>query len=124
MGKITRLPGCECRSFIHGRCLYEEQLNPGYTQSWRCQVTARWESDYDDFLRRAEFFGVDEAAVPDLWGRRFQRMARDVFHCQRYVYDPDAHVLGCRNHWDGICIMDLPKCGGRCRHYLAISEQE
>ena len=117
MGTITRLPGAECRFFIRGRCLYEERLNPGYTQSWRCQVTARWESAYDDFLSRAERFGVEEAAAGDLWSAQFQRMARDVFHCRRYVYAHDLSAPSCRNHDAGVCTMDLPRCAGRCRHF-------
>ena len=124
MGTITRLPGEECRFFIRGRCLYEERLNPGYTQSWRCQVTARWESDYDDFLSRAEQFGLEEAAVPDLWSMQFQRLARDVFHCRRYIYDHELPAPSCGNHDSGVCIMDLPKCGGRCRHYQLESDEE
>ncbi|MCJ2163699.1 MULTISPECIES: hypothetical protein [unclassified Pseudodesulfovibrio] len=124
MGRITRLPGDGCRYCLNGRCLYEEQLNPGYTQSWRCQVTARWESAYDDFLSRADCFGVEESAVPDIWARQFQRMARDVFHCQRYLYDHGAQAPACLNHLHGVCIVALPKCEGRCRHYLAETDEE
>lgn len=124
MGTITRLPGTTCRFFISGRCQYEEQLNPGYTQSWRCQVTARWETAFDEFLTRAEEFGVEEDAVPDLWSAQFQRMARDVFHCKRYVFDHGAPAPSCRNHAAGVCIMDLPKCPGRCRHFRPESDDE
>ncbi|WFS64118.1 hypothetical protein LF599_08160 [Pseudodesulfovibrio thermohalotolerans] len=124
MSKISRLPGTDCRHHLNGRCLYEEWLNPGYTKSWRCQVTARWESSFDDFLRRAEFFGVAEDAAPDLWGRQFQRMARETFHCGMYKYRPGAPVPGCGHHLDGVCVMGLPRCSGRCRHYSLNTDEQ
>ena len=125
MNEIKRLPGDGCTYYVRGRCLYEERLNPGYTQSWRCQVLKKWESKFDDFLARAEFFGVEQKAVPDLWDRQFQRMARDVFHCQMYTYEPGVEPPGCRNQLDAICIHGLPKCYGRCRHYeIAIPEHD
>ncbi|BCS87007.1 hypothetical protein [Pseudodesulfovibrio sediminis] len=117
MGNIKRLPGDSCRHYALGHCSYQEWLNPGYTRSWRCQVIERWESAFDDFLARAEGFGVEQDAVPDLWNRQFQRLAREVFHCQRYVFEPGAPALACRHQAEGVCILSQPKCHGRCRHF-------
>jgi hypothetical protein len=60
---------------------------------------------------------VEEDAVPDLWGRQFQRLARDTFHCGMYTYSQGAPAPGCRHHLDGVCVMGLPRCHGRCRHF-------
>jgi len=117
MGDMKKLPGDECKHFALGRCFYEEWLNPGYTKSWRCQVLARWETAFDEFMVRAENFGVEQEAVPGLWENQFQRMARDVFHCQRYIFDPNGTAPACRHQKAGVCIMSLPKCAGRCRHF-------
>lgn len=124
MGEIKHLPGNECQHYVRGRCFYEERLNPGYAEHWRCQVLARWESAFDDFLSRAEYFGVAQDAVPDLWGRQFQRLARDVFHCRNYTYSHEAEVPACRQHVDGVCIMSLPRCMGRCRHFMISTSED
>lgn len=118
MGDITRLPGLGCQYYIDGRCLYEEMLNPGYTQRWRCQVLLKWGSAFDDFLERAESFGIEQDAVPELWERQFERMAREAFHCEQYSYFHGSDIPSCHHHaLDGLCRLALPDCGGRCRQY-------
>ncbi|QGY41299.1 hypothetical protein GM415_14570 [Pseudodesulfovibrio cashew] len=117
MGDVKRLPGKGCRHHTTGRCLYQEHLNPGYSAEWRCRVLARWEDAYDDFLLRAESFGVSQDAVPDLWGRKFQRMARQVFDCQDYVHSVNGGPPACAHALDGLCRLALPPCPGRCRHF-------
>jgi len=128
MGKVQRLPGDGCRHYVFGRCLYEERLNPGYRRSYRCQVLNRWESAYDDFLSRAEAMGVRQESVPELWEIQFQRMAREAFHCRTHVFNHDFRPPACRHELDGLCVLGLPKCNGRCRHYGAepasVHEQE
>ena len=119
MGKVHALPGDGCWHYIFGRCLYEERLNPGYRRSYRCQVLNRWEAAYDDFLARAEAMGVEQENVPELWEIQFQRMAREAFHCRTHVFNHDFRPPACANELDGLCILGLPKCGGRCRHYRA-----
>ena len=39
---LVRLPAFGCRSYHEGRCLYEEQLNPGLDVDLRCSVQLRW----------------------------------------------------------------------------------
>ena len=122
MGDVTRLPGSGCRFHVGGRCLYEEMLNPGYTQEWRCRVLARWETAYDEFLVRAELFGLEQSAVPDLWERQFERVARQAFDCDTYSYCPGAEPPACLHVLDGMCRLALPECRGRCRHYQPETE--
>jgi hypothetical protein len=124
MGDIIRLPGSGCQHFAGGRCLYEERLNPGYTDCWQCSVLVRWESAFDDFLERAESFGVGQDAIPDLWERQFERMARGVFDCKEYTYSHGAEAPACVYGLDGVCLLSLPECKGRCRRYLVEVEQK
>lgn len=124
MGDITRLPGQGCRHHAGGHCLYEERLNPGYAQHWRCRVLARWEAAFDDFLGRAEVFGVEQSAVPDLWERQFERLAREAFDCEQYVYSHGEDAPACLHAVDGVCRLALPVCEGRCRHHERYIEPE
>ncbi len=124
MGNITRLPGLGCQHFTNGRCLYEERLNPGYAYDWRCRVLSRWESAFDDFLERADAFGIEQSAVPDLWKRQFERMARNAFDCEQYSYCHGAEAPACLHVMDELCRLSLPECGGRCRRYIAEVKQK
>lgn len=117
MVQVNRLPGQGCRHHIAGRCLYEEHLNPGYAAEYRCSVLVRWETAFDNFLERAESFNVAQDAVPDVWGRQFERMAREAFDCELYSYAPDVGAPACAHNHDGLCRHALPVCEGRCRHY-------
>ncbi len=117
MADVKRLPGDGCRHHTCGHCLYEENLNPGYESRWKCRVLLHWEAAFDDFLARAECFGVAQDAVPDLWGRQFERMARKTFDCEQYVYCPECDIPACIHALDGLCRASLPLCEGRCRHF-------
>ncbi|SOB57766.1 conserved protein of unknown function [Pseudodesulfovibrio profundus] len=117
MAEIEKLPGLGCRHFAAGRCLYQEHLNPGYNQKWRCRVISRWEAAFDSFVERAECFNVSQEAVPDLWQMRFSRMAREVLQCEDYVFHQEGGVVDCTHVQDDICVLLLPLCQGRCRHY-------
>lgn len=124
MAEVTRLPGQGCRHHTSGRCLYQEHLNPGYSTSSRCRVLLRWEVAFDDFLERTEQFGVSQQAVPDLWERKFNRMAREAFQCDRYVHCEEADIPACFHAHDDLCRQELPECEGRCRHYTVHSSEE
>lgn len=114
---VYRLPGMGCEHHTAGRCLYEEHLNPGYVTAWRCRVMLHWEDAFDEFLARAECFGVTQDAVPDLWRRKFERMVRKTFACDKYVLHAEVPPPACAHECDGICRSALPRCQGRCRHY-------
>ena len=117
MADVKRLPGDGCRHHENGRCLYEEHLNPGYDSRLRCTVLSRWESAFDDFLVRAELFGVEQNAVPDLWDLQFRRVARKAFQCEEYEYHAHGDAPACIHAFGGLCRLRLPRCEGRCRHY-------
>ncbi len=117
MADVNRLPGEGCRHHTSGYCLYEEHLNPGYENRWRCRVLLHWEAAFDDFLLRAEVFGVAQNAVQDLWNRKFERLARKAFACDQYTFCHEAEIPGCLHVFDGLCRISLPVCEGRCRHF-------
>lgn len=125
MTELKRLPGRGCRHHTAQRCLYGEHLNPGYHDEWRCRVITHWETAFDDFLARAENFGVHQDAVPDLWNRKFERMARETLRCNDFSYAAGADVPSCAHVCDGLCRLLLPECEGRCRHFeLETNEDE
>ncbi|MGL1862563.1 MAG: hypothetical protein OCC46_08585 [Pseudodesulfovibrio sp.] len=123
MADVTRLPGHGCNHHDSKRCLYQENLNPGYATSWRCRVLLHWEDAFDEFLARAESFGLSQHAVPGLWERKFERMARETFNCADYVFFNGADVPGCGHARDGLCHIALPDCEGRCRHYAVDTKE-
>ena len=119
MADVRKMPGGGCLHYTRGRCLYQEHLNPGYAARWRCRVLLHWEDSFDDFLLRAEAMNVPQNMVTDLWERKFQRMARQMFACDEFVYEPECGVPACTHVHDGLCRLGLPECEGRCRHYAA-----
>lgn len=116
--KLIRLPGLGCRHHVLGRCLYEDALNPGYHRQWRCAVLQRWEAVYDDFLERAERFGLEEGSAADLLARRFERLTAEEVDCPDYAPGPEESLSGCRLLHEELCLLRLPECGGLCRHYV------
>lgn len=123
MAEITRLPGLGCLHHVQGRCLYQEHLNPGYATGWRCRVLSHWEKEYDEFLLRVEAMNVAQDAVPDLWGRKFERLARQKFDCNLFAYGPGCDLPSCVHVHDGLCRLLLPGCEGRCRHFARVDNE-
>ena len=116
-GALVRFPAIGCRFFQQGRCLYEERLNPGFHTAWRCLVLARWESVYDDFLDRAENFGLSEAELGVLWGRRFERLAEESVPCPDLLAGEGESMPECRHLLEDICLLRLPACAGQCERF-------
>lgn len=121
MGDFCRLPGLGCVYYARGRCLYEEELNPGYNQALRCKVLLHWEAAYDDFLCRVDAFALDQDAVPDLWRRRFERLVQEQYGCDDFEHAPGAGPPACAFVMDGLCLLRLPRCEGRCRRFKPVA---
>ncbi len=117
MKTLQRMPAGGCRFHLRGRCLYPERLNPGYTRAWRCEVLESWEKVFDDFLRRAEAFNLEQREVNELWATQFERLTRGGIDCRKYEHDPSREPPACMHLYEGLCIPALPECEGRCRHY-------
>jgi hypothetical protein len=115
--EVVRLPAFGCRSYHCGRCLYEEQLNPGLDTSLHCAVLAKWEGVYDDFLNRAELFDVDEQELARLWRLRFERLAQEAIDCPDFTPALAETMPECRHLFVDICLLRLPVCHGHCKNY-------
>jgi hypothetical protein len=116
-GALVRFPAVGCRFFQQGRCLYEERLNPGFHTAWRCLVLARWESVYDDFLDRAENFGLSEVELGVLWHKRFERLAEESVPCPDLLAGDGESMPECRYLLEDICLLRLPECAGQCERF-------
>lgn len=122
MTKVSRLPGRACAHYAAGGCLYEERLNPGYRRDYRCVLWAGAETAFDDFLHRAERFGLDEAKAARIWRRRTEGAAHAA--APRCPHDAavQPHGLvaddGCAHCLDGLCVKNLPPCPGVCDRFV------
>lgn len=116
-GELVRLPAAGCDYFRQGRCLYKERLNPGLHTAWRCVVLARWERVYDEFLDRAESFGLSERDLAALWSRRFERLAEESAPCPDLLAGECESMPECLHLMEDICLLRLPECSGRCENF-------
>ncbi|MBU1001492.1 MAG: hypothetical protein KKE73_03105 [Proteobacteria bacterium] len=114
---VRLFPACACGHYQLGRCLYEERLNPGFRDRWRCRVLTKWEKAYDDFLLRAEAFHLELANAVELWEARLERLLVQARQCPDYAGGAEESATGCLNEIEGLCLRLLPECQGRCRHY-------
>jgi hypothetical protein len=117
MATISRLPASGCRYFLNGRCLYEEELNPGYNLDFRCVLLRRWERAFDDFLGRAEAFGLAQASAADAWARRFERLLGEDADCPDYRREAGRDLPDCVHCRGDICVKALPECPGHCLRF-------
>lgn len=121
MSEIHRFPGHACRFFLQGRCLYEEDLNPGYDRSLQCRVLLDLERCYDHFLTQAEAFGLGEEAAGGLWERRFERFMAASGLCPDFVPgagpDPDRDFPPCALRRELLCLKAAPPCQGACSRF-------
>ena len=125
--KVLKFPGAGCRHYLHGRCLYEEHLNPGFRRSYRCGVLEGWEAQFESFVDRAEAFGIGQAQAGGLWSRRFEGLVSGRRDCAEFIPEADAarsesEPMGCALFMEGFCLIRLPRCQGVCpRHEPAPS---
>ncbi|EPR42172.1 hypothetical protein dsx2_0099 [Desulfovibrio sp. X2] len=115
--KVRQMPGNACRFYRHGRCLYEERLNPGYNASWRCAVVRKWEEEYDEFVQRAEAFGLEDETAGSIWEKRFQSLLRMDVPCEHFGRGGEYELLKCVHLMGDLCLCALPRCEGVCRRF-------
>ncbi len=111
------MPGRACGHYAGGRCLYGERLNPGYHVSWRCRVLKQWEKEYDDFVHRAEAFGLEDAAAKPMLEKHFQKVLKQAIACPRFEPEASAGMPPCLHLLDELCLKELPVCHGVCRFF-------
>ncbi len=117
--KVIRLPGSGCRHYSRGRCLYEEHLNPGFHQEYRCLVLDGWEAEFEEFVDRVEAFGLGQSQAAGLWSRRFKALVDGGRDCPDYrpLEGPGGDPLGCVRFETGLCRLRLPRCEGLCPRF-------
>lgn len=119
MSNISTFPGTACLYFEEGRCLFEERLNPGYEERWRCTEMARWEKEYDRFMEQAEAFNLDERMASIIWTKRFAKLAGGRKLCECFAPGGDNELLNCAFLHEDICLRELPACTGVCRLFVS-----
>ena len=117
MSRLLLLPARDCAHFLSGRCLYEERLNPGYHQSYRCVALLKMQDVFDSFLARAEAFGLNELAASGLWEKQMDRVRAADCGCQEYEPGDTNAFPGCIHGMEDVCLRRLPGCKGRCPEY-------
>lgn len=113
---VRPLPTVACEFYLQGHCLYEERLNPGLHQAWRCVVWRQWEEAFDSFLTRAEAFRLAEDTAGRIWEKRCAQLVAAARACPDFV-PGGADPVGCALGRDLVCLRRLPGCAGRCTHY-------
>lgn len=120
--RIIRFPGAGCAHFRSGRCLYEEDLNPGLRKSLHCNTLNRLEEAYDDFLRQAEVFALSEEKALRIWEERFSRLVSQQSDCQDYLPGDNENFLGCVFALGDLCLKAFPLCDGQCPRFTPRSD--
>ena len=118
MTRPLRLPGDGCRFWAEGRCLYEELLNPGLREDFCCAVLSGLEKNFDSFVVRGEMLGLTPEEAGRIWERRMDAALNIGWDCANFIFLPDGPgEMPCLHFRNGICMMRLPSCPGRCRRY-------
>ena len=82
--KILPWPGDGCIHFYGGRCLYDERMNPGLREEWRCTVLTGMLHEYDLFVASADAFELDDAVAATIWRRRMVERMASLERCPGY----------------------------------------
>lgn len=127
---VLLLPGRACSFYILGSCFYPEAARPGYDPAYRCGPLLRLMERWDDFLDRAEAFGLSEGTAGRIWSARasaFLYSRKDCPSVRRTPLPPEKNsalpadeegeILGCPHLRQGACLLTLPRCEGICMHY-------
>jgi len=101
---------------MHGHCIYEEIQNPGYDVTRICTVLKKLESQFEDFVDRAEAFRIAALNAAMIWSRFGNRICVENM-CSQYAPDLGRGSDECRYRYDNACILLFPLCSGRCSRF-------
>lgn len=125
MTTLVRLPGDGCRYFVRRCCLLEERVNPGLRTEFACTFLADLEARFDAFVSLSEVFGLSAEEAGRIWERRWGGVLSASWNCPDFVPGPEGvEDEGCDNLLDGLCLLAMPPCPGRCRHYAVHAADE
>ena len=123
MNPVLRLPGDGCRFLVAGRCLYEERVNPGLCRDFACTVLATLEGHFDEFVTRGEILGLSSEQAGRIWEERMSKALNIGWDCANFIsLRDDAGEVLCGHFVEGICLVRMPHCPGRCRHYEHVDQ--
>lgn len=113
-------PAYRCRFYSYGVCLHEELVNPDLREEYRCRRLAVLVRDWDEFINRADAFGLSEEEAARIWEERFHRNLDSDAACPHMR--PDFReggdvLLDCRSLYRNACLLLMPSCQGRCEHF-------
>jgi hypothetical protein len=98
--------------------MYEERLNPGLKDGFACTVLCVLEASFDEFIVRGESLGLSTEEAARIWERRMDAALNIGWDCANFIFRPDgAGEMPCLHFRDGICVLRLPECSGRCRRF-------
>lgn len=111
-----------CRFFLQGVCLWDELHNPGYDRARLCVRLASLSGEWDDFLDRAEAFGLTEEEACRIWERRrHPGLTRPDLCPVPFVSGGGDHagapLLDCTHLFNTACLLAMPGCPGVCGRY-------
>ena len=116
-----------------GNCAYEEMIRPGLSSVSLCARLLGLMRSWDDFIDRADAFGLSEETAARLWDAREHGEITSSALCppvpswvaaqkgaEQESEDSEAKsLLSCHYLWGGICLLALPRCGGACANYCS-----
>ncbi len=109
-----------CAHRHDGRCLWGEHRNPGLRPDFQCARLEALVEDFDDFLDRAEAFGLNDAQMERLHrARRGKPLPRSACPLQTHAETATAAagaVADCGFFLAGLCLRRLPTCATPCPH--------
>jgi len=114
MSKIISLHLDQCLYHFHGVCMYEEYLNPGYHQGFKCEVFLKWQEEYDQLLERAEIFSSPLEIVEQVWAKGEAKRLRQARACPFWQ---EGENQFCAHLFDDCCLLKFPKCINYCQHF-------
>jgi hypothetical protein len=115
---VLLMPADGCRFRVGDRCLYEELINPGLRREFVCTVLAALEGSFDEFVARGEIMGLSSEKAGLIWQERMAKALNIGWDCATFTpLRDEAGEVWCRHFFDGICLLGMPPCLGRCRHF-------
>lgn len=104
-----------CAHYVRGRCLRAEALNPGLNEEHLCPRLCQLMREWDDFLDRAEMFGLEEDVAMRIWEGRHHTSLERCPHGPGSLVEGDG--MACDFLHQSLCLLRLPRCAARCAHY-------
>lgn len=112
-----------CGYYLRGACTRNELQNPGYDEACRCARLVALAAAWDDFLDRAEAFGLNEQDAARIWNSRRHSALSAPGMCPvpSVTARPPARTRlpDCPYLFNTACLLAMPECQGLCDMYRA-----